>query len=88
MKNILILSLSILCISISLESSAQQKRRLSRTELQAKQANLPHKKPMLTKAEADAILAKRRMEARENKTKMDRMKAELQQRERSVGNRE
>jgi hypothetical protein len=88
MKNILILSLSILCINISLESSAQQKRRLSRAELQAKQANLPHKKPMLTKAEADAILAKRRMEARENKTKLDRMKAELHQRERSVGNRE
>jgi hypothetical protein len=71
-----------------LESSAQQKRRLSRTELQAKQANLPHKKPMLTKAETDAILAKRRMEARENKAKLERMKAELQQRERSVGNRE
>ena len=88
MKNILILSGTLLFLSISLDSSAQQKRRLSRAELQAKQANLPHKKPMMSKAEADAMLAKRKMEARENKVKQERMKAELQQRERSVGNRE
>lgn len=88
MKNILILSGMLLFLSISLDSSAQQKRRLSRAELQAKQANLPHKKPMMSKAEADAMLAKRKMEARENKVKQVRMKAELQQRERSVGNRE
>ncbi|MCF1713393.1 hypothetical protein L0U88_01975 [Flavihumibacter sp. RY-1] len=88
MKNILILSGTLLFLSISLDSSAQQKRRLSRAELQAKQANLPHKKPMMSKAEAEAIMAKRRMEARENKVKQERMKAELQQRERSVGNRE
>ncbi len=88
MKNILILSGTLLFLSISLDSSAQQKRRLSRAELQAKQANLPHKKPMMSKAEAEAIMAKRRMEARENKVKQERMNAELQQRERSVGNRE
>jgi hypothetical protein len=88
MKNILILSGTLLFLSLSLESSAQQKRRLTRAELQAKQANLPHKRPMMKRAEVEAILAKRRMEARENQVKQERMKAELQQRERSVGNRE
>lgn len=88
MKNILILSGTFLLLGLSLDSSAQQKRRLSRAELQAKQANLPHKKPKMSIAQAEAILAKRRMEARENQVKQNRMKAELQQRERSVGNRE
>jgi hypothetical protein len=88
MKNSLILGLTLLCFGICLQGSAQQKQRLSRTELQAKQARLPHKRPAKTKAEIDAMVAKQRMEARESQQKHERMKAAMQQRERSSGNRE
>ncbi|MBL7769943.1 MAG: hypothetical protein JNK20_13250 [Flavipsychrobacter sp.] len=88
MKNILMLSLTIFILGNCLDGNAQHNRRLSRAELKAKQARLPHKRPMPTKAEMDAMFAKKRMEGREDKVKQDRMKAELQQRERAVGNRE
>ena len=88
MKNIIILGLTLCFMGTCLEGSAQQKRRLNRAELQAKQANLPHKKPAKSRAEIEAIFAKRRMEARKMKEDQERMKAAMQQRERSVGNRE
>lgn len=88
MKNSLILGLTLFCLGICLQGSAQQKQRLSRTELQAKQARLPHKRHVKSKAEIDAMVAKQRIEARENQQKHERMKAAMQQRERSAGNRE
>lgn len=88
MKNILMMAVTIFILGNCLEGKAQQNRRLSRAELQAKQARLPHKKPMPSKAELDAMFARKRMEGRNDKVKEERMKAELQQRERTVGNRE
>ena len=88
MKNIIILGLTLCFMGTCLDCSAQQKRRLSRAELQAKQANLPYKKPAKSRAEIDAMIAKRRMESRKMKEDQERMKAAMQQRERSVGNRE
>lgn len=88
MKNILMMALTIFILGNCLEGKAQHNRRLSRSELQAKQARLPHKKPIPSKAELDAMFARKRMEGRDDKVKEERMKAELQQRERTVGNRE
>lgn len=70
MKIFNILLLTLFCLLTTVDSKAQQK--LSRAQIQAKQANLPHKRPAKSKAEYDAILAKRKMEARQNKERFER----------------
>lgn len=87
MKNILFILFGMICLGISSEASAQQK--LSRAQINAKEAHLPHKRSFTkVKAEMLALQDKNRRVARENDEKYKRMKAEMNQRERSQGNRQ
>ncbi|HEY8398556.1 MAG TPA: hypothetical protein VIK80_11500 [Flavihumibacter sp.] len=69
MKNYSFL-LIFICLLAATGTQAQQ--RMSRAELQAKQAKLPHKRPAKTTADYQAALAKRKAEARQNKAQVER----------------